>query len=111
MASEKQAPGEAHENSDQSIKSRKFQLFESQKSGEETTKARTFAEYVKDTPPTPMSPAVKAGLWAVAVIVALLFLASIFSGRSRGSKPRQTWNANRAPVVVMLENQAVPSAQ
>ncbi len=109
MASEKRAPGEAHENTDQSIKSRKFQLFETQPSSEATVKARTFVEYVKDTPPAPMSPAVKATLWAVAVIVALLFLVAIFGGRSRGSKTRQTWNPDRAPFVVMADDHALPS--
>lgn len=108
MASEKPAPGEAHENADQSIKARKFQLFETEKSSAGTVKARTFAEYVKDSPAAPMSRGVKAALCAVAVIVALLFLAAIFGGRSRGSKPRQTENPNLAPVVVMLEDRALP---
>ncbi len=87
MATQKQPPGEAHENPDQSIKARKFQLFE-QVNTEGAFKAKAFAEYVKATPPAPMNPGIKAALWAVAVVVALLFLASLF-GRSTPSKGRQ----------------------
>ena len=36
-------------------------------------------------------------------------LVAIFGGRSRGSKPRQTWNSNREPVVVMADDHALPS--
>jgi hypothetical protein len=81
MASEKRVPNEAHENTDQSIKARKGQLFESRKSTEDAVKAKAFREYIKDTPPTPMTSGIKAALWAVAVLVGLLFLASLF-GRS-----------------------------
>lgn len=88
MATQKQPPNEAHESPDQSIKARKFQLFE-QVNTEGAFKAKAFAEYVKATPPAPMNPGVKAALWAVAVLVALLFLASLFGGRSHGTKGRQ----------------------
>ena len=104
MASEKRPPGEAHEHTDQSIKARKGQLFEAKTSTEVTSKSKTFTEYVKDTPPTPMSPAVKAALWAVAVLVVLLFLGALFGGRSRGSKAgRARTPSGRREVMASLD--------
>lgn len=101
MASEKQVSNQAHEHTDQSIKARKGHLFESPKSAEGTVKARAFSEYVKNTPPAPMAPAVKVALWAVAVLVTLLFLASLFGGRSRGTKGRQTGTLGGEPRIMM----------
>ena len=102
MASEKRPPGEAHEHTDQSIKARKGQLFEAKTSTEVTSKSKTFTECVKDTPPTPMSPAVKAALWGVAVLVVLLFLGALFGGRSRGNKPSRAGISFERPGVLAM---------
>ena len=79
MASDKTPPTpEALEQQDQSIKARKVQLFEERDRAGDGLATKPFADYVKATPPAPLSPAVKASLGAVAVLVALLFLAALF---------------------------------
>jgi hypothetical protein len=82
MASEKDKPtrGDIPESQDQSIKSRKTQLFEDEPlDGNLAT--QSFAQYLKTTPPAPLAPWFNIALWALGVVVLLLFLAAIFSGR------------------------------
>src|SRR4051794_8376730 len=82
MASDKPPVNrEAVEQSDQSIKARKFQLFEEKKNSGTTTKR--FAEYVEETPPAPLAQGVKVALIAAAVVVVLLLLASLVFRPSR----------------------------
>jgi len=79
MASDKTPPTpEVLEQQDQSIKARKVQLFEERDRAGDGLATKPFADYVNATPPAPLSPAVKASLGAVAVLVALLFLAALF---------------------------------
>jgi hypothetical protein len=76
MASEESpVAGEAPEQQDQSIKARKFQLFEQQQK-ETGVVAKKFSAYVRDTPPAVLSPGVKTTLGAVAVLVVMLLLAA-----------------------------------
>jgi hypothetical protein len=94
MASDKPPVSrESVEHEDQSIKVRKSHLFEPTDEG--PAEVLPFEEFLRSTPPTPLSPGVKAALWVVGAIVALLFLAALLSvGRS--SRPRG--RADRAPV-------------
>jgi hypothetical protein len=103
MATEKPPPsGEAPEQQDQSIKARKFQLFERQQLGGAGA-LRPFADYVRQTPPAPMATPIKASLWALAVLVALLFLAAMFSGRGPNVRRRHaSLPADRPPAVTAL---------
>ncbi|MFO0950239.1 MAG: hypothetical protein U0835_03630 [Isosphaeraceae bacterium] len=70
---------ESVEHQDQSIKVRKSQLFEPTAAGEPAAPTRPFTEYLRDTPPAPVSPAVKAVLWGVGLVVLLLFLAAFLA--------------------------------
>lgn len=80
MAPEKPpAPHQAQEHQDESIKARKTQLFEVREHVEVVT-LQPFKEYVRLTPPAPLSQGVKAGLWAAGVVVVLLLLAALFIG-------------------------------
>lgn len=89
MASEKPpTSNEAFEPQDQSIKSRKFQLFETR--APEGTVVKPFTEYVKNTPPAPLSPAMKGVVWGVGALVVILLLAALFAGRAPKPKKRQT---------------------
>src|SRR5438128_5627763 len=98
MASEKPpVPREATEQQDQSIKARKFQLFEQRT--ETGVVAKRFAEYVRDTPPALLSPGVKAGLGAVAVLVVLLLLAALLV---KPPRKRHAVDASPRPTVVAL---------
>ena len=74
-----EAPPEVQEQQDQSIKARKYQLFEEH---EQTGGAvKPFTEYVRATPPAALSPVMKAVLWGVGALVVLLFLAAFLVGR------------------------------
>lgn len=88
-------PREAMEQQDQSIKARKRQLFEEPAHGDDHPAVRPFAAYLRDTPPAPLSGGVRATLWAVGVVVVLLFLAALFLPR-RPVAPRARHGA-RAP--------------
>ena len=47
-----------------------------------------FAEYLRRTPPAPLSPATKATLWALGVLIALLFIAALVFGGPKKVKRR-----------------------
>jgi hypothetical protein len=51
---------------------------------------RSFAECLRTTPADPLSPLVKAALWAVGTIVVLLLIAALATGGGRKPKPRPT---------------------
>ena len=74
------AKPEGLEHQDQSIKDRKFQLFEETKPDGDGVLRKPFSQYVRQAPPAPLSPVIKASLWATGVLVALLFLGAIFIG-------------------------------
>jgi hypothetical protein len=80
---------EALEHQDQSIKARKSELFDA-RHAEPGRVVRPFAEYLRETPATPLSPGWKAGLWALGALVALLLVASLaksVGGRSSAGRP------------------------
>jgi hypothetical protein len=74
---------------ERSIKDREQELFFEPDDAAARPPLRPFPDYLKATPPDPMPPAVKAILWVVGILVALLFLAAIWRvHRShRGSAP------------------------
>ena len=75
------APREAVEHQDQSIKVRKSQLFEEPK--HEAGSTRPFSAYLKETPPAPLPAGVKAALGATAAVVVLLLLGALLFGHPR----------------------------
>ena len=81
------APKEIVEQQDQSIKARKNQLFEAQ-ARDNAGGLKPFTVYLHQTPPTPMLPGVKVALWALAAVVALLFLGALLSGGRRRTTAR-----------------------
>jgi hypothetical protein len=79
-------PPETQANRDfeeQSIKARKHEVYEMEPQPVVGAVQKPFREYLRETPPAPLAPAVKIALWVVAVLVVLLFLASLVVPRSR----------------------------
>lgn len=72
-------PRDMVEHQDQSIKVRKSQLFEPSTQFDSPV-VRPFTEYLRTTPPAPLSTTVRGVLWAVGVLVVLLFLAAMLFG-------------------------------
>lgn len=66
-----------------SIRRREHELFRDHADELSGGPTRTFAEYLRDTPTPPMSNGVKAVLWALAVVVALLFAAALWRSTSK----------------------------
>ena len=97
MASDKpRVSRESVEHQDQSIKVRKSQLFEPKAPEVAPVAARPFSDYLGTTPPAPLSPGVKATLWAVGVLVALLFLTALMTA-GRSTRPPKG-RAERPPI-------------
>ena len=74
---------------EQSIKERKQELFAEEPVLVEHRES--FETYLKTTPPAPLSGLAKGILWAVGVLVVLLLIAALSSGRARvpAARPRQ----------------------
>jgi hypothetical protein len=84
MASDTPASRESQE---QSIKARKKELFQAEPPPAASAGARkSIQEYLRDTRANPMGRGVKAALWVAAVLVVVLFLASLLTS---GSRPRR----------------------
>ncbi len=49
---------------------------------------RSFDECLRTTPADPLSPGVKAALWAIGTVVVLLLIAALATGGARKPKPR-----------------------
>ena len=101
MPPEKSAPREALEAQDQSIKARKWQLYE-EKTRVDTGTVKPFSVYLKDTPGAPLSPVARATLWAVGVVVVLLFVAAILMGGPRPKPRRAALDGSRAEIFVRV---------
>ena len=71
--------GERHEQTEQeiSIKRRGHDLFVDE-SAPSTGPTRPFAEFLRETPAAPLSAGVKAALWALSIVAALLFAAALW---------------------------------
>ena len=93
---------------EQTIKSRKQLLFDEDDPGSRaaptelqgSSRRRTFAEYVRETPAAPLSGGVKAALWGVGALVALLLVLTVLrvQGGPRNQGPRR---ADVAPAVAI----------
>ena len=51
---------------------------------------RSFQECLRTTPADPLSPGLKAALWAVGTVVVLLLIAALATGGARKPKPGPT---------------------
>ena len=71
---------------ERSIKDREQQLFFEPDEGP-ATPLKPFPVYLQETPPVPMSPAVKALLWVVGILVALLFFAALWRAQRSHAHP------------------------
>jgi hypothetical protein len=65
------------ETQEQSIKARKHQLFEPDAPAVEVGSGRSFKDFVRTTPATPMSGLTRAALWAAGVVLALVVVAAL----------------------------------
>jgi hypothetical protein len=94
-------PAARHDDPEQeiSIRRREHELFRSQDVSAAPT--RPFAEYLRETPSTPLPTWVLAILWAVALVVVLLFAASLWrsfhKARARAPRKPPTASSPRAP--------------
>jgi hypothetical protein len=61
-----------------SIRQREHELFRSHADDSSAGPTRPFADYLRDTPSAPLPTWVKAVLWGLAVVVALLFAAALW---------------------------------
>lgn len=71
--------GERHEQPEQeiSIKRRGHDLFVDE-TAPSTGPTRPFAEFLKETPASPLPAGLKAALWALSIVAALLFAAALW---------------------------------
>jgi hypothetical protein len=74
-----------HETQEQSIKARKHQLFEADESAA-VGSGRPFKDFLRTTPAAPLSGLTKAALWAAAVVVVLVLIATLFKTFHRPPK-------------------------
>lgn len=72
---------------EQSIKARKRELFEAQ--APTVGPLRRFSYYLGATPSSPLSTPQKAVLWAVGIVVLLLFLAAMLTIPSPRGRPQR----------------------
>jgi hypothetical protein len=95
---------DAVDHQDPSIKVRKSQLYEQPQPTAEVTAAKPFAEYLRATPPAPLSPGVKTALWVVGALIVLLFLAAVLFGHNPMTPRRRhaDWPADRPAAVVLV---------
>jgi hypothetical protein len=73
------------EKQEQSIKARKKELFVDEQV--DSGPRKTFREYLRETPATPLSKNVKLMLWGSAAPVLLLFLGALWTGTGSTAKP------------------------
>ncbi len=89
-----------------SIKRREHELFRSHAEDASASPAKPFADYLRETPSAPLSLWVKAGLWALSVVVAVLFAAALWRSQHRPppqglkkGRPKAASNVERFPTV------------
>jgi hypothetical protein len=74
---------------ERSIKDREEQLFfEPDDPATAKPPPKPFPAYLRETPPNPMSPAIKTLLWIVGIVVLLLFLAALWRAHRPARRPR-----------------------
>jgi hypothetical protein len=91
-----------NETQEQSIKDRKNQLFDDE-SPVFTGSERPFKEFLRETSALPLSPAIRALLWAVALLVVLMLVAALFKKFNSHAKggpkpaPKAAWTTSARP--------------
>lgn len=79
------------ENEEQSIKARAKLIYDDKPAPSGPMIPRKpFVQYLRETPPTPLSPMVKALLYVIAVVAVLLLIAAMV----KGPKPKPTVKAS-----------------
>ncbi|MFO0889435.1 MAG: class I SAM-dependent methyltransferase [Isosphaeraceae bacterium] len=74
---------------ERSIKERERELFVApEEKSAAKTPVKPFAVYLRETPAEPLSTAVKVILWAVGIVVVLLFVAAIWRSRRTPRRPK-----------------------
>jgi len=91
---------------DISIRQREGELFRRE---DATSSARPFAEYLRETPAHPLPSWVKAALWAVGVVVALLFAAALWRLQSRPAPKALRKGRPRASLNIQQPRSPLPS--
>ncbi|MGC8640669.1 MAG: hypothetical protein ACP5XB_12415 [Isosphaeraceae bacterium] len=91
---------------ERSIKDREQELFFEPVEGP-AKPLKPFPVYLQETPPVPISPAVKVILWAVGILVALLFLAALWRAQRSHARPQTKSTATRTAAVVPCWQQSV----
>lgn len=77
-------PSSRPREQEQSIRARKKLLFDEEEEGPGQARravTKPFAEYLRTTPPAPLSTATKAMLWSIGVVVVLLLIATLLKAR------------------------------
>jgi hypothetical protein len=99
-----------NETQEQSIKARKNQLFDDD-TPVFTGSDRPFKEFLRETSATPLSPAIRAMLWAAALLVVVMLVAALFkkfNSQTKGGPrpaPKAAWTTGARP----LELAALPA--
>ena len=101
MASERQNMSEQ----DISIKAREHEVFSKPLPDLASQAVKPFADYLRETPAEPFSPATQAILWMVGIVVAMLFLAALWRvsthrapvSRTRMARPTAKTGMLRSP--------------
>lgn len=95
------------EDQESSIKSRANEVFSETN---EAAPVKSFAEYLGTTPATPLSMELKALLWVVAFIVAMLFVSAILRVQRGGRRHHPVRPRSRAAAVRTQRQEVHPGA-
>ena len=89
---------EHRQTQEQSIKARKHQIFDDVVPAVSSGSSKPFKEFLRETPAAPLSGGMKAALWAVGAVVALLLVAALMKGMG-GAKggPKPAGKSASAP--------------
>jgi hypothetical protein len=78
------------------MKAKTHRLFEvDEPSASAAGPRRSFEECLRTTPADPLSPGLKAALWALGTVVILLLIAALATGGGRKPKPSPTVQLDR----------------
>jgi hypothetical protein len=92
-----------------SIKERSNELFFDETSALPARSGKPFAAYLRETPARPVSPALTALFWILAVIVGVLFLAAIWRVAHRhGGRPPAAAAAEKTAMSGLDTRSAAP---
>jgi hypothetical protein len=86
-----------------SIKARRRELFVEPIQPEQSGPTKPFADYLRETPPQPISAFTKAVLWVAGLVVALLLLAALWRVTQRHGPGRRTPDGARPAAKTAME--------